>query len=249
VTAIELDHVSLRLGEALILRDVSLKVEASEVMALLGPSGSGKSSILRLVLGFIAPSAGIVRLNGRDVSSAGRIEVPPEERHLAVVFQDLALWPHLTVWGNLAFGLSAQRIAKEEQAVRIAEMLKRVGLTGREGRFISELSGGERQRVAIARALVLRPQAVLFDEPFSSLDVGLKRELLGMVRELLAEFKATSLFVTHDAREAAALGNRIAVLTGGHLVQVGTMAELAKKPAEPFVQSLIDDLTWTGAGL
>jgi iron(III) transport system ATP-binding protein len=243
---LSLEHVSLRAGATTIVSDVSLDVPSGQVLALLGPSGCGKTSVLRLLLGFAAPTTGEVKILGERVSAAGHILVPPESRDLAVVFQDLALWPHMTVFGNLSFGLEAKKVPRALRESRIADMLHRVGLAGKERRYPGELSGGERQRVAIARALVLEPRAVLMDEPLSSLDVGLKREMLSMFKELLTERGLTATYVTHDPREAATLGDRVAVMDAGRLVQTGTMAELAKQPANLFVERLIDDLRWTG---
>jgi iron(III) transport system ATP-binding protein len=244
--AISLEGVLLRYGERAVLDGFALEVEPGEVVALLGPSGCGKTSVLRLVLGFAAPAKGSVHLAGEIVSCDGKIMMPPEQRGLAVVFQDLALWPHLTVRRNLAFGLTSQRVHRDVQGKRIRTMLERVGLTGKESSYPGELSGGERQRVAIARALVLEPRAVLFDEPLSNLDVALKRELLSVFRELLKERRATAIYVTHDLREAAAVGDRIAVTEAGRVVQEGILDELRARPASPFVRGLLDDLAWTG---
>jgi ABC-type sugar transport system ATPase subunit len=164
----------------------------------------------------------------------------PEERNLAVVFQDLALWPHMTVHQNLAFGLVAKRVEAAEREAKIATMLERVGLRGKEGRHPHELSGGERQRVAIARALVLEPAAVLMDEPLANLDVVLKRELLSLFRDLFRERSNTVVYVTHDPREALALGDAFAVLEAGKLTQFGTAEELRAVPATHFVRALVE---------
>ena len=244
--AITLEDVGLSYADRPILKDISLSAQAGEVLSLLGPSGCGKTTILRILLGFEAPDRGRVRVAGRIASADGRILTPPEERNLAVVFQDLALWPHLTVSGQLAFVLESRRVPRLERAVRIEAMLKRVGLAGKEQSYPGELSGGEKQRVAIARALVLEPQAVLLDEPLSNLDVDLKRELLKFFRELLRERGTTTLYVTHDLREAAALSDRIAVMEGGRIVQDGTLDELRARPANDFVRALFDDLSWIG---
>jgi iron(III) transport system ATP-binding protein len=246
VTAIALDRVSLSYGAHRVLDDVTLRVAPGESLALLGPSASGKTSLLRAVLGLAAPGAGAVRLGERVVSHDGRVVVPPEERNLAVVFQDLALWPHLTVEGNLAFGLSARGVKGAERSARIEAMLRRVGLDGIGRRHPGELSGGQRQRVAIARALVVEPNAVLLDEPLANVDVDLKRDLLSLLRELLRERGTTVLHVTHDLREAAALAHRFAVLEGGRLVQEGGLDELKCAPATAFVRALILDFETRG---
>ena len=239
--AIALDAVSLALRGQPVLDSVSLVVAPGETVALLGPSGSGKTSLLRIVLGLVAPLSGAVSLDGLVVSREGRVLLPPEERALAVVFQDLALWPHLTVAGNLGFGLAARGVPGTERRDRTEAMLRRVGLQGSEKRFPGELSGGQRQRVAIARALVHEPHAVLLDEPLSNVDVDLRRDLLELFAELFRERKATVVFVTHDLREASAIAGRVAILEAGRVVQVGSVGELSRRPATPFVQALIDD--------
>lgn len=246
-SAIALDDVHFRYGGRAVLSGFFLSVAAGEVVALVGPSGSGKSTVLRLLLGFEAPERGTVSVNGAVVSTPGRVVVPPDERSLAVVFQDLALWPHLTTHGNLAFGLASRGVGRQERERRIAEALARVGLQDNSRRRPAALSGGERQRVAIARALVLEPRAVLLDEPLANLDARLKRELLGAFRRLFEEQKVAALYVTHDLREAAPLGERIAVLEDGRVVQEGTQKDLRARPATDFVRSLVEDLAGPGA--
>jgi ABC-type Fe3+/spermidine/putrescine transport system ATPase subunit len=239
---IRLEGVCLSYGGRPVLTSLDLRVAAGETLALLGPSGSGKTSILRVVLGFAAPHRGTVRIGDRVVSRDGRVLVPVEERGLAVVFQDLALWPHLTVAGNVSFGLEAGHIPAAERRERIGEVLRSVGLEGYERRFPGELSGGQRQRVAIARALVLRPRAVLLDEPLASVDVDLRQELLALFRELFAAHGATVVYACHDLREADAFASRVAVVEGGRIVQECSLDELTAAPATPFVRSLVDDL-------
>ena len=242
IPRIALEDVWLRQAGAEVLSGLSLDVAEGEVLAVLGPSAAGKTTALRVMLGLVAPGRGAVRLRGEVVSAGGRILRPPEERNLAVVFQDLALWPHLTVAGNLAFGLEARGVPRAVREARIADMTRRVGLAGKESRRPAQLSGGERQRVAIARALVLDPQAVLFDEPLTNLDVSLRGELLVLVRGLIKERGVSALYVTHEPREAAALGHRIAVLEQGRIVQVGTIDELSARPATSFVRVVVDEL-------
>lgn len=240
--AIALDAVHFRYGDRAVLSGVSLSIAPGEVVVLVGPSGSGKSTLLRLLLGFELPERGTVSVNGAVVSTAGRLIVPPEERALAVVFQDLALWPHLTVHGNLAFGLASRGIGRDERERRIEAVLARVGLRDKARRHPAELSGGERQRVAITRALVLEPRAVLLDEPLANLDARIRRELLGSFRRLFEEQQVAALYVTHDLREAVALGDRIAVLEVARVVQEDTLAHLRERPATEFVRSLVEDL-------
>jgi iron(III) transport system ATP-binding protein len=243
--AISLSEVTFAYAARNILEGLQLSVAPGEVVALLGPSGSGKSTVLRLVLGFAAPTEGSIHVGGELVSKAGEVLVPPEERRLAVVFQDLALWPHLTVRGNLAFGLGPGKQRGEREA-RIEQLLTRVGLAGKQKRYPGELSGGERQRVAIARALIMDPRAILLDEPLSNLDVSLKRDLLGAFHELFEERNSTVLYVTHDLREAAALGDRIVVIESGKLVQEGSLETLRSRPASCFIERLVEDLSWQG---
>jgi len=244
---IALEDVWLKLGATPVLSGLSVVLQPGEVLALLGPSGAGKTTIVRLILGFIAPDHGSVRLNGAVASADGRVLRLPEERNLAVVLQELALWPHLTVAGNLAFGLEARGVPRATRDSRIADMIQRVGLVGKEGRRPGELSGGERQRVAIARALVLDPQAVLFDEPLTNLDVNLRREVLTLIRGLIAERGVPALYVTHEPREAVYVGDRIAVMEEGRVVQTGTVDALRANPVDEFVRRLLDDLDWSGA--
>jgi len=235
------DRLGFRRGARDILSDVSLSIGAAEVMAVLGPSGSGKSTLLRIILGLVAPDRGLVHLDSQLASADGRILRPPEERGLAVVFQDLALWPHLTVRGNLAFGLAAKHLPADDQDERIARMLQRVSLHGKQDRYPADLSGGERQRVAIARALVLEPRALLLDEPLSNLDVALKRELSSLLKEILPERRVTTVYVTHDLRETMRLADRFAVLEAGRVSQVGSLDDLLVRPATAFVRTLRED--------
>jgi len=234
----ELEAVSVQRGGATVLDGVTLQV-GPEVVVLVGPSGSGKSTLLRVLLGLERPSAGRVRLDGRTLSRGREVLVPPEGRNVAMVFQDLALWPHLTVEGNLAFGLRAQGLGRAARTARIGEALAWVGLGDLARRHPDQLSGGERQRVAIARALVLRPAALLLDEPLGSLDVALKEDLQGVFARLFAERGLPVLYVTHDPAEARRLARRVVVLERGSVTQAGTPAELAAAPATPFVAALV----------
>jgi ABC-type sugar transport system ATPase subunit len=243
VAAIELLNVHVRYGDHAVLAGLNLAIAKGENVVLLGPSGGGKSTIVRLLLGFVAPAQGRVLLGGRTAAAEGRTLIPPEERNLAVVFQDLALWPHLTVHRNLAFSLESKGVPREPREQRIRDALARVGLNGKEHRYPGELSGGERQRVAISRALVQDPHAVLLDEPLSNLDAPRKRELIAVFRQLFEENRSTVLHVTHDLREAKALGDRIAILEDGRVVQEGSFDALLDAPATAFVRSLFQDFT------
>jgi ABC-type sugar transport system ATPase subunit len=239
---VSLQDVSFRYGKTAILDGLSLEATAGEVLALLGRSGSGKSTLLRIIMGFVAPDAGRVELRGDVVSEEGKIHKAPQDRNLAVVFQNLALWPHLTVEGNLAFGLRSKGIATDEEKKRIARVLEDVGLAGMAKRYPADLSGGEQQRVAIARALVLEPDAVLLDEPLSNLDIGLRDDFFELFGDLFREYKATVIYVTHDPWEARRLGDRVALLDGGRIVFTGSLDDLDPEHESPFVQLICSHL-------
>jgi ABC-type sugar transport system ATPase subunit len=235
---IELDRVCLRREGRTILDNVSLAMGA-ETVALVGPSGSGKSTLLRVLLGLETPSEGTIRIAGRVVSRDAELQVLPEERNVAMVFQDLALWPHVSVRGNLEYALKARGVPRSSRAARVREALGWVGLGDLESRRPHELSGGERQRVAVARALVLDPVALLLDEPLGSLDVVLKQELLALFARLFSERSLPVVYVTHDPREAFALAQRIVVLEAGRTTQDGTRADLERAPDTAFVRAFL----------
>lgn len=235
---IQLEGIALELAGRALLDGVSLEVAQGATMALMGPSGGGKSTLLRIVLGFVAPRAGRVSLEGELVSDGPRLLRPPEERALAVVFQDLALWPHLSVAENIDFPLLGQGLGRVERLRRVTAMLERIGLPDRAGQRPGDLSGGERQLVAIGRALVGQPRAVLMDEPLVGLDPVLRRRLLTMFRQLVDEHAMTLLYVTHDPTDASSLCDHVAVLEGGRIVQQGDRASLQAAPATDFVRQL-----------
>jgi iron(III) transport system ATP-binding protein len=239
---VELEDVFLRYGDRTVLNGVSLTLCSGETLAVVGPSGSGKTSILRLLLGFETPASGCVKLEGAVVSEPGRILLPPEQRRLAPVFQDLALWPHLTVAQHLAFGLESQGVTRNERAARVEAMLHHVGLAERADRLPGTLSGGEQRRVAIARALVLQPRAVLLDEPLVNLDAILRDELLRLFRSSFKEGGETALYVTHDLCEVVDLADRVAVIEGGQVIQLADLETLREHPASEFVRRLVADL-------
>jgi iron(III) transport system ATP-binding protein len=244
--AIDVRNLVFRRGNHGILDDMSLCVDPGQVLALLGPSGCGKSTLIRLILGLEVPLSGSIFVHGVEASRDGQLLLRVEQRGVGVVFQDLALWPHLTVCQNLEFGLRASKTDRNIWGARIRRLLESIGLGEKSSRYPGELSGGERQRVAIARTLVLEPNAVLLDEPLANLDVSLKRELIALFRELLRARDTASLYVTHDIREAAAIANRIAVLQEGRVVQAGTLDEIRAAPVSDFVCSLVANLEWNG---
>ena len=220
------------------VNNVSFELSNSEILALVGPSGCGKTTTLRIIAGLERPDSGNVRLSGRVVASES-IFVPPEKRGVGMVFQDHALFPHLTVSENVAFGLRGQSSTQVKQTV--GEMLHLVGLLPLAKRYPHALSGGERQRVALARALAPRPVLVLMDEPFSSLDADLRMEMREHVRRILKAMQATVVFVTHDQEEALYMGDRLAVLQQGHLEQIGTPEEIFHESNTHFVAEFMGD--------
>lgn len=238
------DHVERRYGGVTALAGVSLAIEPGEVVCLLGPSGCGKTTLLRIASGIEKPSAGRVLISGREVAGPSRF-VPPEKRHVGLMFQDFALFPHLTILDNVAFGLKA--LSREEAAKEARAVLTRVGMIRHADKYPHMLSGGEQQRVALARAIVPRPAVMLMDEPFSGLDIQLRERLQEGTLELLRETRATSMIVTHHPEEAMRLGDRIAVMRAGRIIQLGRAEELYRHPVDLFVARLfseINEIPW-----
>lgn len=215
------------------VKDVSMTMPTGEIVAILGESGSGKSSLLRAVAG-LEPSTGSVLIDGKDVAN-----VPVHQRNIGMVFQDAQLFPHRNVARNIAYGLEIQGLPKDARSERVAEMLDLIGLAGYENRQITTLSGGQAQRVALARTLAPRPELVLLDEPLSALDRILRTRLSQDLREILTAVDATALYVTHDREEAFTVADRIAVMDGGALVQIGDAGELTSNPASDVVLRLL----------
>lgn len=215
MSAIEFQDVSKRYGDRAAVEGLAFRIEEGERVVVHGPSGCGKTTVLRLVAGFLAPDAGRVLVGGQVVASDGTVLISPEHRHLGMVFQDLALWPHLTVAQNLDFALKARRLAGEIRRQRIADMLARVHLNGSADAYPARLSGGQQQRVAIARALVAQPLAVLMDEPLSNLDDELRNELCGQILDLHAQLGFTLVYVTHGKEEMRRIGTRAIRLRAG----------------------------------
>ena len=230
--ALRLERVSKRFGTVQAVHDFSLEVAPGEMVALVGPSGCGKTTVLRLIAGLEIPDHGIIEIQQQVVAGEGHW-VPPEKRRVGLMFQDYALFPHMTVAQNIAFGLKDW--PHDARAQRVHEMLEKIRLTHLANRYPHEISGGEQQRVALARALAPEPQILLLDEPFSNLDAGLRAQVREEIRELLQSMGITTLFVTHDQEEALFMGHRVAVLYQGRLEQVGTPEEVFHHPATPFV--------------
>jgi len=221
-------------GEVVAVDDVELDVGAGEFFSMLGPSGSGKTTMLRLVAGFETPTAGAILLHGTDVTS-----LPPFDRDVNTVFQDYALFPHMTVEQNVAYGLMVRRVPKADRGRRVADALEAVRLSGFERRKPSQLSGGQRQRVALARALVNRPSVLLLDEPLGALDLKLREQMQLELKALQRDVGITFLFVTHDQGEALTMSDRIAVFNHGRIEQVGSPTEIYERPASPFVAGFV----------
>ncbi len=232
---ISIDAVSkVYLGGNQALRDVSLDVAAGTFLVLLGPSGSGKTTLLRCLAGIERVTSGRIEIGGRPVAD-GRVHMPPDQRDLSMVFQDYALWPHLTVRDNVAFALRRRKLPRVTARERAAAMLDRVGLGALSGRYPNELSGGEQQRVALARALVADTGLILCDEPLSNLDADLRERMRLEISSLVREAGATTVYITHDQAEAFALADRVGILEKGGLVQLGSPEEIYTQPATPFV--------------
>jgi iron(III) transport system ATP-binding protein len=231
---VEASHIELAYGATKVLRDVSITVEPGEFFALLGPSGSGKSTLLRLIAGFNQHQSGKLLIGGRDVTG-----VPPWKRNVGMVFQNYALWPHMSVARNVAFGLEERRLPREEVRRKVDAALELVGLAGYGERRPNQLSGGQQQRVALARTLAIEPQVLLLDEPLSNLDAKLRVQMRRELRRLHGQLGITTIFVTHDQEEALTMCDRIAVMDQGVIRQVGTPAELFDHPANRFVAQFV----------
>ena len=231
-------HVSKSLGGRTVLDDLSLSVRAGEVVSLLGASGSGKTTLLRLIAGLADPDRGEIALDGRTVWSRD-VRVPPERRGIGMVFQDYALWPHMSVARNLAFGLKSQQLAPAEVAARLDHALDVTRLGSYRDRYPNELSGGQQQRVAIARCLAARPALILFDEPLSNLDAALREDMRVEMMDLVRREGITVVYVTHDQAEAMAVSDRIAVMRAGVIAQFDTPQAIYDRPANAFVAGFI----------
>ena len=236
---VRVDGVSRRFlhrvkGEVFAARDVRLEVAPGEFLTLLGPSGCGKTTTLRMIAGFEKPDGGRIHFGADDVT-----DLPANRRNIGFVFQNYALFPHLSVFENVAYGLQVRGFTSADVAASVGEVLALVGLTGYERQFPGQMSGGEQQRVALARAIVIRPHVLLFDEPLSNLDARLRVQMRTEIRELQRRLAITTIYVTHDQEEAMAVSDRIAVMHQGSVVQVGTATDLYHRPASEFVATFV----------
>ncbi len=232
--AVRLEAVEKRFGDVVAVDGVDLDVRDGEFFSMLGPSGSGKTTTLRMIAGFELPTAGRILLHGADVTS-----VPPFDRDVNTVFQDYALFPHMTVGDNVAYGLMVRKVAKAERAERVAEAMRMVRLEGYERRKPGQLSGGQRQRVALARALVNRPRVLLLDEPLGALDLKLREEMQIELKSIQQQVGITFIYVTHDQEEALTMSDRMAVFNKGRIEQIGAPAEIYERPATRFVAGFV----------
>jgi len=231
---IRLERVSKRLGETLAVDGVDLTIQGGELFFLLGPSGCGKTTLLNLIAGLLEPSGGRISFGDRDVTA-----LPTNQRNAVMCFQSYALWPHLSVAENVRFGLSVRRLSRQEQEQRVDESLALVRMSEYRDRKPAELSGGQQQRVAIARATAVRPACLLLDEPLSNLDTRLRQEMRGEIRSICRATGLTTVYVTHDQKEALSIADRIAIMKAGKVVQVGTPAELYTRPRAAFVAEFL----------
>lgn len=225
-----LEDLSKRYGEHFAVNGISLSIAQGEFVSLLGPSGCGKTTTLQMIAGFVEPTAGSIRIDDRDL-----LAVPAARRGLGIVFQNYALFPHLSVTENIAFGLEMRKIAKDERLRRVADTLDLVGLTGMSARYPAQLSGGQQQRVALARALVIQPELLLLDEPLSNLDAKLREEMQVELSRIQRTINITTLMVTHDQAEALALSDRVVVMNAGRIEQDGLPLDAYENPATGFV--------------
>jgi putative spermidine/putrescine transport system ATP-binding protein len=232
--SLTIENLSAHYGTTQVLSELSISVQAGELVSLLGSSGCGKTTTLRIVAGFLAPTSGNVRLGGRDLTT-----LPAHARDIGLVFQNYALFPHLTVMENVAFGLKQRGITKPDRSKRAMAMLERVGLAQLADRLPAALSGGQKQRVALARALVIEPPLLMFDEPLSNLDARLRIDMRVEIRQLQKANGTTSLYVTHDQEEAFSISDRVAIMNAGRIMQLDTPEVLYRQPANAFVAGFV----------
>lgn len=233
---IRLEHISHYFGEKQVLDDINLYIKKGEFVTFLGPSGCGKTTLLRLIAGFLTPTEGVITMDGKDIS-----DLPPYKRPLNTVFQRYALFPHLDVYDNVAFGLKLQKLPEDEIDARVEKVLKLVSMTDYEDRDVDSLSGGQQQRIAIARAIVNRPKVLLLDEPLSALDLKMRKDMQIELKEMHKQLGITFIYVTHDQEEALTLSDTIVVFNDGRIQQIGTPTDIYNEPQNSFVADFIGD--------
>lgn len=233
---IDLKHISVKLGDNQVLDDLSLYIRDREFITLLGPSGCGKTTILRVIAGFLEPDEGDVIFEDKKING-----VPPHKRQVNTIFQRYALFPHLNVYENVAFGLRIRKVSENEIEKTVSEMLSIVNLSGFERRNINSLSGGQQQRVAIARALAVKPRVLLLDEPLGALDLKLRREMQVELKKIQQQMGITFIYVTHDQEEALTMSDTVVVLNQGYIQQIGTPVDIYNEPTNAFVADFIGE--------
>ncbi|RLE91855.1 MAG: ABC transporter ATP-binding protein [Thermoprotei archaeon] len=234
---LELVNVTKYYGKTLAVKNISFRVNSGEFFTILGPSGCGKTTILKIIAGILKPDSGKILLDGEDITN-----IPPYERRFGYVFQNYALFPHMTVFENVAFGLKIRKLSKEEIRERVQEALRMVKLEGYENRYPRELSGGEQQRVALARSIALRPPILLLDEPLSNLDAKLREEMRAELKTLQRKLGVTTIYVTHDQLEALSMSDRVCVMSKGKIEQIDRPMEVYRKPKNFFVANFIGEI-------
>ncbi|MFQ6123302.1 MAG: ABC transporter ATP-binding protein [Candidatus Heimdallarchaeota archaeon] len=239
MVTVRLEHVSKQFGSVVAVDDISLGVNEGEFFTLLGPSGCGKTTTLRMIAGFYKPDKGNIYFSKTRINN-----ISPHKRDTGMVFQNYALWPHMTIFSNVAFGLQMRKFPREEITKRVKQILELVGMAGMEDRNPGQLSGGQQQRVALARALVIEPQVLLLDEPLSNLDAKLRVEMRTEIRRIQKELAITSIYVTHDQEESLSISDRIAIMNKGRLEQVGTPREIYEQPKNKFVAEFIGSINF-----
>lgn len=241
VEKVELKNICVSYGEHAVLKDFSLKIEPGQIMGIVGPSGCGKTTIARAICGFIKPQQGTVKIDGKTMfSHEDRVDIPPEQRHIGVVFQDYAVWPHLSVYDNIAYPLKKRRLSKEEISPQVQNALEQVNMVSYEKYMPSQLSGGQQQRVAIARALTSSSDFLIMDEPITNLDAKLREQMLVEIRMLQQRLGTTIIYITHDQEAALQLCDKIVILElDGSIAQIGSDEEIIRNPANRFVFQFI----------
>ena len=238
MASVELRNLTKQYGNVTVVDRVNLQIDHGKLVCLLGPSGCGKTTTLRLIAGFIEPSEGEIQVGDKVVSSPART-LPPEQRNMSMIFQSYALWPHMTVTENVAYGLTLRKLPRDEIRRKVESMLSTMRLLQLAERYPGELSGGQQQRVALARALIVEPQTLLLDEPLSNLDANLREEMRFEVRRLHDEYRYTTVYVTHDQTEAMTTADLVAVMNMGQIEQLGTPQDIYEKPRSEFVARFI----------
>jgi len=233
---VEFSTISKYFGTSVAVAELDLQIEQGEFFSLLGPSGCGKSTTLRMLAGFVKPTTGNIHVNGRNVTA-----LPPEARDIGIVFQNYAIFPHMTVFDNIAFGLVERKLPRAEIKQKVDAALAEVGMTGFEDRYERELSGGQKQRVALARVLVIEPEILLLDEPLSALDKKMREEMKFWIKNIQKSVGITTIYVTHDQSEALTMSDRIAVMDQGRVLQIGTPIEIYEQPASRFIAEFIGE--------